>query len=509
MPRLNTSPALYKSLTLWSVLILLAGVPRIVGAFVLPNSFGDAYAYIENIKGMSLKISDGTFSVRDLYGFWLPLYQFICAVLSAIVGSPFYVAKLVSAICGAGVCVLVFLLARRLTGNLIVSLCAFALVAVNPPHILYSVSALTDLPHAFFVLGSLYFALTGRWVLAACFAACGGLMRVESWMLIVLLPALQFIKQRRVSPVACAVLLLAPALWLYICWHATGNPFAYFEARNLYIRETVAANPKLAIFSRARVVADGRTLLDAATPVIMWGSLVGASIVFWRALGSRLSDVPESLFAIVCACAYFFAFLGFLVTGYFSGNQPDMWHRYGLIIFALGTPVVAWTFQAIREWQFEQPSLKRWHPRLTFALALLLVALCVRHADFQFDDARGALRRMNTQRAAGEFLAGKYRERPDFRIFCDEGNVREFSGIRKEAFLDSTKSPSEVEPFVRYLKERNVKYLVYLNVENSIPVKLFPELANGTDTSYFRLAAHLSNKHWDTDIWIYELRSFD
>lgn len=49
----------------------------------------------------------GTFSLSNLFGFWLPLHQFGCAAVSALVGSPFYVPKLVSAFAGAGVCLLV------------------------------------------------------------------------------------------------------------------------------------------------------------------------------------------------------------------------------------------------------------------------------------------------------------------------------------------------------------------------------------------------------------------
>src|SRR5436190_17821706 len=78
-----------------------SAVPRVVGALLLPNAFGDAYAYTEQIYYLRRALLAGSFSVANLFGFWLPLYQFICASISAIVGNPFYVPKLVSAVSGS------------------------------------------------------------------------------------------------------------------------------------------------------------------------------------------------------------------------------------------------------------------------------------------------------------------------------------------------------------------------------------------------------------------------
>src|SRR5207253_483102 len=146
--------------------------------------------------------------LTDLYGFWLPLYQFICGLICLIINQPFYVAKVVSAISGIGVCLLVYMISLRLTAHRTAALLAFTLIALNPLHILYSASAMTDVPHAFFVLGSLYFALNRRWVLAALLAALAGLTRMDSWMFLVILPVLQLLKERRVSLLALIILTL-------------------------------------------------------------------------------------------------------------------------------------------------------------------------------------------------------------------------------------------------------------------------------------------------------------
>src|SRR5207245_9494219 len=155
--------------------------------------------YIRDIGTLSAKIKAGTFALTDLYGFWLPLYQFIAAVVNVFVGNGFYAGKVVSAVFGIGLCLLVYKLTRCITAHRGTALLAFLLIALNPLHILTSTSALTDVPHAFFVLASLYFVFGERWMLAAIFAALAGLTRVESWMLIGLIPLLQLWKERRVS----------------------------------------------------------------------------------------------------------------------------------------------------------------------------------------------------------------------------------------------------------------------------------------------------------------------
>src|SRR5256885_7810499 len=197
------------------VLFLIAGFSRILSAFWLPNMFGDAYVYIRDIGAISTKLKAGTFVLNDLYGFWLPFYQFVCAVINVFIGNGFYVGKIVSAIFGAGVCVLVYAITFQIVNHRTAALLAFGLIAFNPLHIANSASAMTDIPHAFFVMASLLFVLRRRWVVAAVFAALAGFTRVESWMLIALIPLIQFWKERRVSYDAIVIMLTAPLFWFY------------------------------------------------------------------------------------------------------------------------------------------------------------------------------------------------------------------------------------------------------------------------------------------------------
>src|SRR5438034_1195273 len=180
---------------LWLAMISVSAIPRILGAFFLPNAFGDAYVYIRDIGAMSAKLSAHTF-------------------------------------------------------------------------------ALTDLPHAFFVLASLYFVLRQGWVAAAIFAALAGLTRVESWMFIALIPAIQFLRERRISFVAVLILLIPPVFWFYISWKATGNWLACFQARQQYHDWLLAMNPKLGRFALRQVLRDGASLLVSTDIAVFLAAFV-------------------------------------------------------------------------------------------------------------------------------------------------------------------------------------------------------------------------------------------
>src|ERR1700686_4615424 len=110
--RLPTNPR-----TLWPTLVLVSGIPRIAGAFFLPNAFGDAYVYIRDIGTMSTKLSNGTFALTDLYGLWVRLVRVVSALLNVFIRNGFFTGKIVSAIFGVGACLLVYGITLRLTAS--------------------------------------------------------------------------------------------------------------------------------------------------------------------------------------------------------------------------------------------------------------------------------------------------------------------------------------------------------------------------------------------------------
>jgi hypothetical protein len=475
----------------WLTLLLVAAIPRVLGAFFLPNAFGDAYVYIRDIGALSTKIRLGTFALTDLYGFWLPLFQFIAALVNVVVRNGFYSGKLLSASFGVGVCLLVYSVTFRLTAHRTAALLAFLLIALNPLHIHYSASAMTDVPHAFFVLGSLYWCLKKRWVLSAIFAALAGLTRMESWMFIAVIPAIQFFRERRVSISPIAILAIPPLFWLYISWKATGDWLACFVARRQYHDWLFAANPTLAHFSIPHILQDSATLFVSADIAVLIAAFVAAWFVI-KALAQR-AHLTEDLPAIVPALVFFFAFLCLIVVTYLTGWQPIIFPRYGLILFSLGIPILAWTFLILRNRK----------PQFARRLFISVIAICVLDASIQLVGSIGLLNQISAQRAVADYLHAHFQSDSNAHIFCDDGTVQALSGIPPEKFLTSFDAPRDREAFLNFLNEKNVEYLVFVRNQDSTPARLFTDLGYGDYNLSFEPVMNSHTEFLRTSIWLY------
>jgi len=484
-----------RSIPLWAGLILISAIPRILGAFLLPNAFGDAYSYLEFIEAMRSKIADGTFAIKDLYGFWLPMYQFVCAAVSLLFGHTFYVAKLVSALCGMGICLLVYQISLRLTDHSRLSLLAFALVALNPLHILYSSSALTDIPHGFLVMACLYFALGKRWKTAALFAAAAGLMRVESWMLIALLPALQFLIQRRVSLGALCIMIASPLFWFYVCWKATGSASAYFEARNHYLAEYVAAEPEGMAFSSRRLLSDGEKLLVSTNLAVLCSCLAAAWIIVRRMIvGRKFGMAAPDFTGVTTVNVFFLSNLGFLLLAYGAGSQPVIWTRYGLIFFTLGLPVMIWMLLAITQ------------KRSKIILGTAILAVFAFHTKGQVGEVIARLSEKSARSVVAAYLKEAHKNDPALRVYCDDGEARFLSDLPSDRFVTSYNLPADHAALLRRFDEAGVKYVVCANWEASTVTRFFPELREGKADEVFRPVAHARSKRSKLELWVYRYR---
>src|SRR6266404_3666439 len=170
----------------WIIVWLIALGSRLTAAFLLPNPEQDGYSYAEIIARLSSQVSGGNLQLVDLFGFWFPLFPLTAAIPNVWIDNSLVAGKVLSALCGAGSCVIVFAIAQRISRSIALGYLALALIVFNPLHLLYSAACMTDVPSSFLVLASLWSLLRRRWVLAAIFAALAGCVRIEPWALILL-----------------------------------------------------------------------------------------------------------------------------------------------------------------------------------------------------------------------------------------------------------------------------------------------------------------------------------
>jgi hypothetical protein len=315
-------------------------------------------------------------------------------------------------------------------------------------------------------------------VLAASLVAAGGLMRPESWLFVALLPVLQWFLHRRVSLVAFFIGLSAPVVWIYISWAATGDPLEYFKVRNDYVRELLSGNPGLEDLSPSHVIANLKTLLYSTGPAVMIACLIAAWLLVKR-IGRQPSRASESSPAVVVNAAYFFSSLGFLLIAYFTKNQPAIFARYCLVLFALGLPVLAWTLLATRQWK----------PVWALGLSVLLLALCLWQFTVQLRDGVSFINHVSQKRIVANYLKDKFQGGSNLKVFCDDDTVKVLAGIPADRFVTSSSSPTDSILFLDYLKENRVEYLVYERRDRSAAEKLFRDVGEERIKDHFQLVA--------------------
>jgi hypothetical protein len=300
-------------------------------------------------------------------------------------------------------------------------------------------------------------------------------IRIEAWIFVFVLPLLQLAYERRVSLFVLLILILPPLCTIGICQLATGNPFAIFERRQFYIQSYLDFIPSRRGFISEDVKRDLDYYSLGANAVIQFAALVAGASIFQRLI--RREKVPLTL---GMTAGYFFAVLGFLVVAYVTRRQPVLYPRYGLLFFVLGIPLLAWMLDGLlRSCQ----SL----PIRNLALCSLIL-LCVKESTRQLAVIHSSLEGARLESAIARELQLNICRDGDARpVFCDQPSVRVLSQLPAERFLRSKTTPSSAavsrRAFENYLREKNVGYLIFAQMENSLPAKVLPQLRDGAAVS--------------------------
>jgi hypothetical protein len=484
----------------WLIVWAMALATRIWAGFHLPNAEQDGYSDAETIARLSAALASGHFRVADLYGFWLPLFQLIAAVPNLWLDDPLLCGQMVSALCGAVSCVLVFAISYRMTRRILLSAAVFGLILLSPLHILYSAACMTDVPFGCLALASLWFLLRDQWFLAVACVALASAIRVEAWALIPLLPFLQYLRQRRVSFVSCVILLLPPLGWLYVGRVARGDWFAFFHDRVLYHAHYIEFHPSRSGFTLADVRGDlDYLMLGANWFVLLAAILTGLIIVMQFFRRRRIS------WDCLAAVSYLGAIIAFLVLAYITKRQPVWLPRYGLTIFVLGLPLLAWLSQLLME-----SSSPRWLGQIGVAAMLLTSASLARP---QISIIPKVLNDFQAHRRVTDALVSDLRRHNDEQSHCfsDDIAVRVLSRLPPNRLHRSTDVPTEawdsIAVFETYLRDNHVAYVVFMPTEDSLPVKFYPELGRtpGPAAGKFEQIATATST-FGPDVWLYRVR---
>jgi hypothetical protein len=487
------------SVWLISLLLVIALISRAIGAMILPNPEQDGYSYAEIIGQLTKEFVAGRFHVSSLYGFWLPLFQVVSAIVNVGVHDPIISGKIVNAVCGAVSLVLVFVITRAVTGNRYFALLAFGLMLLDPLHVLYSAACMTDIPHACIVLASLWCVLRRHWLGAAVLVAIAATIRLEPWALIVAVPLLQFLEERRVSISTILIMLIAPLGWLAIAWIATGDPLDYFADRARYHAEYIQFHPARSGFEWRVIKKDVGMLLAGANKSVFIGAIVAAVIGLISFIRERRPNL-----SLMAPITYGAGILGLLVLAYLTKSQPVWLPRYGLIFLAIGLPLFAWSLQ----WLLSQIA----HRAVKFILVLAIVGICMLEMWNQLPGWWKVREDYTAQQQIAEKTVTELKDAPPAtRCFSDDVAVRVLSGLPPETFVRSAVVPESArqtrEEFIAWMRANNITRLIYFPTEDSLPAKFLPELSHpeSLETSTFEEVA-FARSSFGPNIWLYRLR---
>ena len=471
--------------------VVLAVAVRVAGLFLLPNIDGDAYCYLDKAAQLRAAVLAGTLRPADLFYFWLPLYPMTVALGSLALpgGHLMLVGKLISALSGVAACWLVYRLLAMMTRRPAWAAAGALLVALDPWQVLYSSNTMTELPFEAVVLGALDRTIARRWTAASLLLVAAGFVRIEAWGLAALMPVAAFVVERRLRLAPVLLTGIAPAAWLAISHAATGDALAYFHARNVYVAEYLAYRPEQLHLTAHWAAVDLSNLSEAMCGPSVVGAALAVGFLAWNLL--RRHKLPAGAFAAGAVAAVYGFLLVFLLAAYATRSQPVLWVRYGLIYQPLGVCLTLWWLaEAVRG------NARR------FAVGLLAVWLAG-HAATEAWIVRDTGKNLLFQRQAGAILVAA----KPHRVYCDSAVVCVEAGLGRDRVRDSFDVRHDPAGFLEDLRRQQVDYLVFIVYEVSVPVKLFPELADFRPAHGLEPFQKITSPDWRPSVLIYRVQS--
>jgi type IV secretory pathway VirB2 component (pilin) len=197
------------------------------------------------------------------------------------------------------------------------------------------------------------------------------------------------------------------------------------------------------------------------------------------------------------------AMLGLLLLAYLTKAQPVWLPRYGLIFFAIGLPMFA------RVLQWIVASMPGRGGKALVVIGVICASLI--EMSKQVSTLANVQTDFRAHQQIAATLANDLKAAPaDARCFSDDAAVRVLSKLPAERFLRSPFVPasaaSSADAFLDWLHRQRIGWLVFFPTEDSVPVKLFPQLSKShAGSPNFTLIAS-AHSTFGPDIWLYRVR---
>jgi hypothetical protein len=438
-------------------LALLIALPILLRAALVPfvaDFEADAYARMQ----LTASLADALRRHLPLAGamyvpVWPPAWHLTGALVELAWPSAYYVPKLLAALFGGLTPVLVYALARRISGELAPSLLAWLIVTVAPLEVLYATSGMSEAFYGFwFVLAALAFVHAERdnqWLLVAALALVPpSLTRFDGWILLPALVPFAWL-QRRTRPTtaigAFVIVALVPLAWFALDFYVAKRPLSFLAAHRAYVEHFYATYQFHDLYANRGPLGWTFHLACLATTMGVFTAVIGVR--------TAMREHGRDARALAGWIAITFAYL---LAMWILRRQMG-WRRHYL---ALGACLAV--FAAIG---FVRLGRRR---AIAFLVADFLLVLAT-SAPFVYVPRR-------FQQAAS-FLRAH-----EGRIYSDEPGVRLMTGGERFVSDAPRVTPAEL---IAWLKARDVRWVVFSNVDYSPLGEVFPWMKDGLDRPPF------------------------
>jgi len=374
---------------------------------------------------------------------WLPMLQYLTIPMITMTGNySIWPERAVSFAAGVGTCAIGYYAARRIFGNPWHGLVGGLFLALQPWHVDFSLMGTAKVLVALFILMAVVAYIKQDQRLFFTSSVLGMLTSYEAWFttgfLTVLGPA--FLRWSRPWRGRILSLVIVPAVWMG--WSAlnTGNPSAWIVEYLSNLGWSGKVDPSVLLF-------------------YFNVSLVMTLFLFFIAIVIGLVKNKESrLIASLCA-----AYIAYYSAAHMLALDPGDIARVVPILPLLavcGAPLIPRPGRGLR--------------RRALVAAFLVSIL---FATYAFQIGIGPRKEyviMPEYRSAAE-LAKRYRSG---NVVVDSPLVIYYSGIDPARFISFSPSMVREGDLGKWLKERDVTFLIWINATFSLSSKLLPQLAS-------------------------------
>ncbi|MFQ6094810.1 MAG: hypothetical protein ACE5NN_01585 [Candidatus Bathyarchaeia archaeon] len=421
---------------LW--ILVLALLSRLICLVLTVDPEYDGYDRF--VKGLRL-LSDPYNIMHHWY--WLPLFQYIDAVLYWLTGS-YLSIRVLSTMCGLISTTLVYRLALKISSSEKAAWISSALTAFNPLIFIYDTTGMTEPLFTTLFISTLYFFILNKPALFSLPLATACLLRYEAWFLSPILYAVALV-QRRSKPWRIVLSSLLPlasmSVWLYLNYVHYGDPFNFVRLLDRYLE-----------FVRHELPSRSQHISPNEAQFLMIKELLSP---IWYLLGYLIFLIPtvflEALLGIIkyarkdidnMALTVFAVFYVSLITYFRVSGSSEGWFRYGIpaiplfIIFAVCHVV-------------KKKSVVT--PKRFFSASLILSLVSI-----------GILTILNWGYVSPILETSKWlRENvKDEKILCVRSPIIVLSEIPLERFVFLWSRDIDRAWFIDFLKSRNITYVV-------------------------------------------------